>query len=184
MANSSAPRCGIFTPRTARSWWIFAGWEMPVQYRSILEEHKAVRRRRGPLRREPHGRGRRAGARAPRVPERPRDQRRRQDVPGRVLYSPMCHPDGGVIDDLLVYMRGPGRLFPVHQRRQHGRRTSRGSGAAAGLRRDRDGPLGEWALLAVQGPRRAGIVQSLTGRQARAHQVLPFCEGTVAGVPA
>jgi aminomethyltransferase len=31
--------------------------------------------------------------------------------PGRVLYSPMCYPNGGVVDDLLVYMRGANDYF-------------------------------------------------------------------------
>src|SRR5258707_12968533 len=31
--------------------------------------------------------------------------------PGRVLYTPMCYPGGGVVDDLLVYMRGADDYF-------------------------------------------------------------------------
>ena len=85
----------------------FAGWEMPVQYRSILEEHKAVRRTAGLFDVSHMGevdvRGRDAAAFLNNLVT--------NDVarlfPGRVLYSPMCGPDGGVVDDLLIYQRGP-----------------------------------------------------------------------------
>src|SRR5205807_5274297 len=82
----------------------FAGWEMPVQYRSILEEHKAVRRTAGLFDVSHMGevevRGPAAGAFLNHLVT--------NDVarlfPGRVLYSPMCYPNGGVVDDLLIYM--------------------------------------------------------------------------------
>src|SRR5580704_10549543 len=89
----------------------FAGWEMPVQYRSILEEHKAVRRAAG-LFDVSH-----MGEVDVRGPDACAFLNRRvtNDVaklfPGRVLYTPMCLPGGGVVDDLLVYMRGPDDYF-------------------------------------------------------------------------
>jgi len=52
----------------------FAGWEMPVQYRSILEEHKAVRRAAGLFDVSPHGRSRCARPRGWQVPESSRDK--------------------------------------------------------------------------------------------------------------
>src|SRR6185437_12947816 len=89
----------------------FAGWEMPVQYRSILEEHKAVRERAGLFDVSHMGevdvKGPGAGAFLNRLVT--------NDVaklfPGRVLYTPMCQPDGGVVDDLLVYMKGADDYF-------------------------------------------------------------------------
>ena len=44
----------------------FGGWEMPVQYTGIIEEHHAVRQRAGLVRRQPHGRDRAARAARPR----------------------------------------------------------------------------------------------------------------------
>ena len=105
--------------------------------------------------------------------------------PGRVLYSPMCHPDGGVIDDLLVYMRGPGRLLPVHQRRQHARRTSSGSAAQGGrLRRGRDGPLGRSARSSRSRARRRGRHRAVAHgeRSSAPLKYYHFAEGAVAGV--
>src|SRR5580704_3221009 len=85
----------------------FAGWEMPVQYRSILDEHKAVRRAAGLFDVSHMGEADVSGPGAAAF----LNQLVTNDVtklfPGRVLYSPMCDPRGGTLDDLLVYMRGP-----------------------------------------------------------------------------
>ncbi len=105
----------------------FAGWEMPVQYRSILEEHKAVRRAAGLFDVSHMGEVDVRGPGAERFLNGLVTNDIAKMYPGRVLYSPMCDPRAGVIDDLLVYMRGPGGLFPLRQRRQHRRRTWSGS---------------------------------------------------------
>jgi len=89
----------------------FAGWEMPVQYRSILEEHKAVRRAAGLFDVSHMGEVDVAGPGAGAFLDSLVTNAVGRMYPGRVLYSPMCAADAGVIDDLLVYMRGPGDYF-------------------------------------------------------------------------
>jgi aminomethyltransferase len=96
----------------------FAGWEMPVQYRSILEEHKAVRRTAGLFDVSHMGEVDIQGPEAARFLNHLVTNDVAKLFPGRVLYSPMCQPDGGVVDDLLVYMRGP-EDHSLHQRGQH-----------------------------------------------------------------
>src|SRR5512133_2373845 len=81
----------------------FAGWEMPVQYRSILEEHKAVRRAAGLFDVSHMGELDVRGADAARFLNHLVTNDVAKLFPGRVLYSPMCYPSGGVVDDLLVY---------------------------------------------------------------------------------
>jgi aminomethyltransferase len=104
-------------------------------------------------------------------------------APGRVLYSPMCHPDGGVIDDLLVYMRGPEDFFLcVNAGNIAGDLEwirSRAAGSEVAVT-DRSGAT---ALLAVQGPLAAGIVQSLTEARLDLVKYYHFTEGKVAGIP-
>lgn len=81
----------------------FAGWEMPVQYTSIIEEHLAVRKKAGLFDVSHMGEISVKGADS-------------QDFlnflmtndiavlkDGHALYTLMCYPDGGVVDDLLVY---------------------------------------------------------------------------------
>lgn len=81
----------------------FGGWIMPLQYTGILQEHEAVRRRAGLFDVSHMGevmiRGRGATEFIQKLIT--------NDISGmrefQVIYSPMCYPDGGTVDDLLVY---------------------------------------------------------------------------------
>ncbi len=160
----------------------FAGWEMPVQYRSILEEHKAVRRAAGLFDVSHMGEVDVQGPGAAAFLDSLVTNNVGRMNPGRVLYSPMCHPDGGVIDDLLVYMRGPGDFFLCINAGNIPTDLEWIRARAAGLdvrvtdRSDRT------ALLAVQGPAAPAIVQALTDTRLEPLKYYHFTEGTVAGV--
>lgn len=160
----------------------FAGWDMPVQYRSIIEEHKAVRATAGLFdvshmgEVDVHGPGAEAWL----------NRLVTNDVttlyPGRVLYSPMCREDGGVVDDLLVYMREPEKYFlcinasNIAKDLAWMREQAKGFDVTITDRSD------DYALLAVQGPKAEAIVQSLTGAKLPILRYYHFQEGTVAGV--
>lgn len=160
----------------------FAGWEMPVQYRSILEEHKAVRRAAGLFDVSHMGevdvRGPGAGAFLNHLVT--------NDVaklyPGRVQYSPMCQPDGGVVDDLLIYMRAPEDYFLCINAGNIDKDVAWITEQAKAFNvsiRDRSD---DYALLAIQGPKASEIVQGLTGAKLGAVKYYHFVEGTVAGI--
>src|SRR5258708_931250 len=89
----------------------FAGWEMPVQYKSILEEHKTVRRTAGLFDVSHMGEVDVKGPEALKFLNHlvPNDVSKL--FPGRVLYTCMCYPHGGVVDDLLIYMKAPEEFF-------------------------------------------------------------------------
>lgn len=160
----------------------FAGWEMPVQYRSILEEHKAVRRTAGLFDVSHMGEVDVQGPEAGRFLNHLVTNDVAKMYPGRVLYSPMCQPDGGVVDDLLVYMRAPDDYFLCINAGNIGKDVAWIMAQAAGFQvtiRDRSA---DYALLAVQGPKAAEIVQSLTGSKLGAVKYYHFVEGTVAGI--
>eukprot|EP01034_Spumella_vulgaris_P004014 gene4013-5131_t len=74
----------------------FAGWEMPVQYRSILEEHKVVRRAAGMFDVSHMGEVDVRGPEAGKFLNHLVTNDVAKLFPGRVLYSPMCYPTGGV----------------------------------------------------------------------------------------
>ena len=84
----------------------FGGWEMPVQYSGIIDEHKHVRSAAGLFDVSHMGeiaiKGKDALAFIKKLVT--------NDVsgaqPGQAVYSPMCYPDGGVVDDLLIYKKG------------------------------------------------------------------------------
>ncbi|MEO8626413.1 MAG: glycine cleavage system protein T, partial [Candidatus Limnocylindrales bacterium] len=91
----------------------FAGWEMPVSYSGILEEHKAVRERVGLFDLSHMGEvwvsG--AGAGTGLAASVVSDPTRLQE--GRAQYSMICAPDGGIIDDLIVYRIAAERFMVV-----------------------------------------------------------------------
>jgi aminomethyltransferase len=91
----------------------FAGWEMPVQYSGILDEHRAVRERVGLFDLSHMGEvwvsGPEAGSglASALVTDPPRL------AEGRAHYSMICAPDGGIIDDLIVYRVAADRFMVV-----------------------------------------------------------------------
>lgn len=160
----------------------FAGWEMPVQYRSILEEHKAVRRAAGLFDVSHMGEVDVAGPGAGAFLDGLVTNAVGRMYPGRVLYSPMCALDGGVIDDLLVYMRGPGDYFLCINAGNIPADLEWIRARAAGLDVRVADRSEETALLAVQGPRALAIVQPLTATRLESLRYYHFTQGEVAGV--
>ena len=82
----------------------FGGWDMPVNYGSQIDEHHCVRRDAGMFdvshmtRIDLHG----AGAR-PYLRHLVANNVDKLSEPGKALYTCMLRPDGGVIDDLIIY---------------------------------------------------------------------------------
>ncbi|MFM1852381.1 MAG: hypothetical protein RIS54_2065 [Verrucomicrobiota bacterium] len=155
---------------------------MPVQYRSILEEHKAVRRTAGMFDVSHMGEVDVRGPQAADFLSRLVTNDVSRLFPGRVLYSPMCYPSGGVVDDLLVYMRAPADYFLCINAGNITKDLAWLDEQAAGFDVTVTDRSADYALLAVQGPQAAGIVQSLTGAKLDAVKYYHFVEGTVAGV--
>ncbi|MDF9408477.1 MAG: Aminomethyltransferase [Pelotomaculum sp. PtaB.Bin013] len=91
----------------------FAGWALPVQYNSILEEHEAVRSRAGLFDVSHMGKVTVRGKGAFDFLQRITTGDIGVLVDGQAIYCLMCYPDGGVVDDILVYRFGPGDFFLV-----------------------------------------------------------------------
>jgi aminomethyltransferase len=165
----------------------FAGWEMPVQYRSILEEHKAVRRGAGLFDVSHMGEVDVKGAGAAAFLNGLVTNDVAKLFPGRVLYTVMCYPEGGVVDDLLVYMKGTDDYFLCINAGNiakdlewiHGQARAFNGGGDQVEVTDRSE---DYALIAIQGPKAVGIVQSLTGAKLGLLKYYHFVEGTVAGI--
>jgi aminomethyltransferase len=160
----------------------FAGWEMPVQYRSILEEHKAVRRAAGLFDVSHMGEVDVRGPDAAKFLNYLVTNDVAKLFPGRVLYSPMCYANGGVVDDLLVYMRAPEDYFLCINAGNIDKDLAWIREQAAKFSVTITDRSPDYALLAIQGPRAAEIVQSLTGAKLGLVKYYHFTEGPVAGV--
>ena len=140
----------------------FAGWEMPLQYAGIVEEHRAVRQAAGLFDVSHMGEIEVAGPGARAALQRLVTNDVERLVPGRALYTVMCTPEGGIVDDLLVYQLGEQRYMLV----VNAANTERD---LAWVREHAGGPgvtvtdrTQETALLALQGPRAQAILSRVT----------------------
>ena len=136
----------------------FAGWEMPVQYTGIREEHLAVRNACGIFDVSHMGEIETSGPHA----EERLQRLLSNDVDalqiGGAQYSVLCREDGGVLDDLFTYRLGPEQFLTVTNAANHEKDLAwfqRHAGDAVTDAHDR------YAMLAVQGPRAREIVQVL-----------------------
>ena len=161
----------------------FAGWEMPVQYSSILDEHRAVRERVGLFDLSHMGEvwvtgpGAGTGLSAALVSDPTRL------APGRAHYSMICTDDGGIIDDLIVYRVADERFMVVPN-------ASNREQVAVALRErlaGHDAALDDaslrTSLVAVQGPRAAELLTPLTDVDLTALKYYAIAEGHACGKP-
>jgi len=160
----------------------FAGWDMPVQYRSILEEHKAVRQRSGLFDVSHMGEADVKGPDALRFLQHLVTNDCSKLFPGRVLYTVMCYPHGGVVDDLLVYMRGAGDYFLCINAGNIAKDIAWMQEQVKGFDCTVTDRSNDYGQLAVQGPRALEIVQTLTPAVLTDIKYYHFAEGRVAGI--
>lgn len=91
----------------------FAGWEMPVQYTGIVDEHKAVRERVGVFDISHMGQFLVEGRGAAAFLDRALTNNVSKLAPGEGQYTLMLNTGGGVIDDLIVYRMSEREFFLV-----------------------------------------------------------------------
>jgi aminomethyltransferase len=160
----------------------FAGYEMPLQYSTIRDEHTAVRTRAGLFDLSHMGEVRIGGASAEVSIQRLIANDISRIGAGGAQYAVMCNEAGGIVDDVVVYrddatfvvvVNAACRDKDVAWMREH---------ASAGT--SVEDLSDSTALLAVQGPDAVGIVQSLTAADVRAVAHFHGIFADVAGVPA
>ena len=142
----------------------FAGFNMPVQYNSIIAEHLAVRNAVGVFDVSHMGEIRIKGEKALDFVQSITVNDASKLYNGRVQYSAMCYPDGGIVDDLLVYKIADDEYFLVVN--------------ASNIEKDfnwmnSNNKFGveiidesdEYSLLAIQGPKSLEVVQKLCDKE-------------------
>jgi aminomethyltransferase len=136
----------------------FAGWEMPVQYEGIREEHSAVRRHAGMFDVSHMGQVEVEGPGALVFLQRMLSNDVAKIGVGAAQYSVLCNEDGGAIDDLFSYRLGTDRYLVVTNAANHETDLAwlgRQSREFDVLVRD---VADRYAMLAVQGPHARDIV--------------------------
>jgi len=160
----------------------FAGWDMPVQYAGILEEHEAVRTRAGLFDVSHMGEVVFRGPRAAEALSRLFTNDLRKLVDGQAQYGCLCRPSGGIVDDVIVYRRGAEDwLVCVNagNRQKDFDWLLAGEGPGVAVKNESD----DWAQIAVQGPKAPGLVRRLSKPDLGAVQGFHFVNAEVAGVP-
>ncbi len=143
----------------------FAGWEMPVQYQGILEEHAAVRTAAGIFDVSHMGRSLVRGERAADGLRRALTFNLRALAPGRAHYALYCTEDGGIADDVMGYRLAADRWLVVHNAANAGADHARLSAACGVAAADISAETG---MFAVQGPRAAVLAAGILGDAIRA----------------
>jgi aminomethyltransferase len=158
----------------------FGGWNMPVQYTSILEEHRVVRQKAGLFDVSHMGEFFLGGSEAATFLDRLLVNRTGQLPVGKAIYSPMCDATGGVIDDLIVYCLAQDHyLICVNaSNREKDYAWMQDRIQAWKLSVELNDRSDDYALLALQGPLAAKILTdlgwSVSGLKRFWHQVFNF----------
>lgn len=169
----------------------FAGWEMPVQYRTgVKAEHLAVREGCGVFDVSHMGQIETSGPQALDLLQRllSNDVSRLSVAMdgGGAQYALLCDEDGGVLEDLITYRLETERYLTVTNAVNHERDLRWFEGHAAGFDVQVGSRSEEYAMLAVQGPLARELVQAfsdapLPGRMTAATRRLAGVEALVCG---
>ena len=114
----------------------FAGWEMPVQYEGVRDEHIAVRGAAASSTSRTWARSRPAARRRSRCCSASSPTTSRSVAVGGAQYSVLCREDGGVLDDLFTYRLEPDRYLTVTNAANHASDLAWFQRARRGLRRE------------------------------------------------
>ncbi|HZG14898.1 MAG TPA: glycine cleavage system aminomethyltransferase GcvT [Candidatus Bathyarchaeia archaeon] len=139
----------------------FGGWDLPVQFSSITEEHEAVRTKAGLFDVSHMGEVEVKGPDSLEYLQRLTTNDVSKLAAGQAQYSAMCYPDGGTVDDLLVYKYEDDHYLLVIN-------ASNIDKDFAWMQENLSGNVQitnlspETAQIAIQGPRAEQILQKLT----------------------
>ena len=164
----------------------FAGWQMPLRYGSETAEHNAVRTAAGLFDLSHMGEIAVTGAGAAAALDYALVGQPSALAPGRARYTMICAPDGGILDDLIVYRLAEDEFLVVANaanteavfRELTGRASEGGLG---GLHAQVTDLTDDYALIALQGPHAARVLDPITDADLTAVKYYASYPATVAG---
>jgi glycine cleavage system T protein (aminomethyltransferase) len=161
----------------------FAGWDMPVEYSGIVDEHMAVRTNAGLFDVSHMGEIEIAGRDALAAVQRISSNDAAKLQVGQAQYGGLMTPQGTFVDDLLVYRLAPSHFLLVVNASNVDKDFAwiaeevKPAGDAVAVNAS-----ARYALIAVQGPAARDILQELTGVDLKTIKYYWFAHGEVAGV--
>ena len=159
----------------------FGGWDMPVQYTGIIEEHRCVRSAVGLFDISHMGEFEVRGPGALEAIQTITTNDASTLAVGQVQYSLLCYPDGGIVDDLTLYRLADNHYMLTVNASNIDKDWAWVSGHGKGA--DWTNVSAETGLLAVQGPKAEALVQRLADRDVTRVLYYHFAQGAVGGVP-
>jgi aminomethyltransferase len=160
----------------------FAGYMMPISYAGIQQEHHAVRNAAGVFDVSHMGEFFVTGKRAEAFLQYITINDVNQLADGQAQYSAMCYPDGGIVDDLLIYRFNAEKFMIVVNASNIEKDFAWAKEHlmdGVELRNESD----HYALLAIQGPNAPALLQSLTSVNLKDIAFYHFREGDLADIP-
>jgi aminomethyltransferase len=140
----------------------FAGWEMPVQYAGIREEHKSVRSGVGIFDVSHMGEIETEGPQAEAFLQHILSNDVTKIAQDGAQYSVLCNEAGGVLDDLFTYRLGHDRFLTVTNASNHEKDLAWFKRHAASFDVQIHDALDDYAMLAIQGPQARALTAGIT----------------------
>ena len=162
----------------------FGGWELPVQFGGILDEHAAVRERAGLFDVSHMGEITVKGPGALALLQRAtcNDVSKLQD--GRAQYNGLLYPTAGFVDDILIYRNSADDYFVVVNASNTDKDYQWLAEFAKGSDAEVRNVSSDYAQLALQGPESERILQPMTDVDLSSMKYYHFAKGKVDGIPA
>ncbi len=143
----------------------FAGFDMPIQYSNITDEHQAVRTACGVFDVSHMGEVTVQGPEAERYVQHIFTNDVAGAPVGKIFYGMMCYDDGGTVDDLLVYKMDENSFFLVINAANIDKDWAWMQQQASGFDIDLQNRSDDYGQLAVQGPDAERVVEEVLGLQ-------------------
>jgi len=164
----------------------FGGWDMPMEYTGIVDEHRAVRERVGLFDVSHMGEIEVSGPQALELVQYVTTNDASKLDEGRAQYSGLLYDQGGFVDDIIVHKVGPHNYFLCVNASNQDKdffhileqaKTQRYDAMVADMG-------SEYAQIAIQGPKATSVLQKLTASDLTAVKRYRFLDGAVAGTAA
>jgi aminomethyltransferase len=162
----------------------FGGWDLPVQFSGILEEHEAVRTNVGIFDVSHMGEVTVKGPQALELLQRATCNDVSKLLDGRIHYNGLLYPTGGFVDDILIYRIAADDYFVVVNASNTDKDFEWLQQSGSGLDAEVKNVSADYAQLAIQGPNAERVLQPMTDVALAEMKYYRFGQGAVDGAPA